>query len=93
MKINKDFVVKEMNDGNGKKTHYAIAIGKTAAKFKGMIKLNDTAYEVWRFVEQGLSEDEIIERLFDEYDAGKGVIEENVRSTIETFRSVNAVID
>ena len=93
MKINKDFVVKEMNDGNGKKTHYAIAIGKTAANFKGMIKLNDTAFEVWRLIEQGLSQDEIIEKMFDEYDVEKTVIVENVKSTIETFRSVTAVID
>lgn len=93
MKINKDFVVREMNDGNGKKTHYAIAIGKTAVKFKGMIKLNDTAYEVWRYVEQGLGENEIIEKMLDEYEAEKGVIEDNVKSTIETFRSVGAVTD
>lgn len=93
MKINKDFVVRDMKDGNGTAAHYAIAVGKTAAKFKGMVKLNDTALEVWRYVEQGLDEEKIIAAMKENYDAEDGVIEENVKATIQTLRGVNAIID
>ena len=93
MKINKNFVIREMNESDGKKSYYAIAVGKAAKDFRGMVKLNETSHEVYEYVKSGLSEDEIVQKMLEVYDADKEVIEKSVKSTIETLKSVNAIID
>ena len=93
MKINKNFVVRAIGETDGKKSYYAIAVGKAAKDFKGMVKLNETAYEVYEYVKAGLTEEEIVEKMFSIYDAERSVIEENVKTTLATLKSVNAVID
>ena len=92
MKINKNFVVRAIGETDGKKSYYAIA-GKAAKDFKGMVKLNETAHEVYEYVKAGLTEEEIVEKMFSIYDAERSVIEENVKTTLATLKSVNAVID
>ena len=93
MKVNKNFVVRAMGETDGKKAYYAIAVGKAAKDFKGMVKLNETAHEVYEYVKAGLTEEEIVEKMFSIYDADKSVIEENVKNTLATLKSVNAIID
>ena len=53
MKLNKDFILKDMKGADGEITYYAIAVGKTAKNFKGMVKLNDSAAFMWNSIKQG----------------------------------------
>ena len=50
MKLNEDFILKEMKGLDGKSTYYAIAVGKTAKNFNGMVKLNETAAFIWNSI-------------------------------------------
>ena len=47
MRINRDFIVREIASENGEKTYYAVATGKAAKDFHGMLKLNRTAAFIW----------------------------------------------
>ena len=48
---------------------------------------------MYEYVKEGLTEEEIVEKMFSIYDAERSVIEENVKTTLATLKSVNAVID
>ena len=45
-----------------------IAIGERAKTFQGMVKMNETAKDIWNWVKEGLTEEEIAKRLAQEYD-------------------------
>ncbi|MDY5372210.1 MAG: PqqD family protein [Eggerthellaceae bacterium] len=63
MKIKDGFVIRRVGD-----SFVAVATGKAAESFKGMIKLNDTAALVWEDLQQGLPLDEVVAHLCDEYE-------------------------
>ena len=45
-----------------------VPIGENSKKFNGMIKLNKTGTDIWNGVADGLSEEEIAEKLMEKYD-------------------------
>lgn len=75
MKINKDFVLRKV--GNEK-----IALSYSA-NFNGMLKLNDTAVELWDFFQENHSREEAIDYLLSIFDAERDVIEHGVDKFIE----------
>lgn len=44
-----------------------VATGELAGKFNGMIKLNETSADIWRWIDEGLSREELINRYADTY--------------------------
>lgn len=93
MKLNKDFILKEMKDADGSVKNYAIAVGKTAKNFKGMIKLNETAAFIWNKIKDGANEGEIVAALCDEYDVDEIQASVDVANILKNLREINAVID
>ena len=43
------------------------ATGKASEDFHGMVKLNGTAADIWRWLEGGLAEEEIVSRMTEKY--------------------------
>ncbi len=73
MKIADGFVIREIMG-----QAVAVPTGQASESFSGMIKLNETGKEVWNGVAEGLSEEEIVERIVEKYevsaeDAKQGV--------------------
>lgn len=93
MKINSDFLLKEMKDASGESTYYAIAVGKTAEKFKGMVKLNETAAFIWNKVAEGLSEGEILNEIVNTYSVESSVAESDLKKILSELKGVNAIIE
>lgn len=93
MKINKDFLLKEMKDANGDSTYYAIAVGKTAAKFKGMVKLNETAAFIWQKISEGLDKSEVLKELVKTYDVAEETAAADLEKIIAELKNVSAIID
>ena len=48
--------------------YIAVPVGDTAEKFRGIVRLNATALDIWQGLEQGKSEDEIAQMLVDTYE-------------------------
>lgn len=63
MKIKDGFVIRRVGG-----SFVAVATGKAAESFNGMIKLNETAALVWEDLQQGLPLEEVVAHLCDEYD-------------------------
>ena len=67
MKIKEGFVLREVM-GN----YVVVAIGEASRNFRGMIKLNATAADIWNCISRGMDEAGIYDALFDKYEVGPG---------------------
>ena len=63
LKIKDGFVIRRVGD-----SFVAVATGKAAESFKGMITLNSTAALLWADMQNGLPLDEMVAHLCDEYE-------------------------
>ena len=48
--------------------YIAVPVGAAAEKFHGIVRLNASALDIWKGLEQGKSEDEIAQALADTYE-------------------------
>lgn len=63
MQIKEGFIIRRVGD-----SFVAVATGKAAESFKGMITLNSTAALLWADMQNGLPLDEMVAHLCDEYE-------------------------
>lgn len=77
MKIKKGFVMRRVM-GN----YVVVAVGEASKKFRGMIKLNETAAEVWKGIDKGLSKLEICDAICEEYEVERDVVERDVEKVV-----------
>lgn len=68
MKFNGNFVLKKIGDA-----YYAVPLGSISKEINGMIKLNDTAAFIWQKIEDGSSEEEIIDSLSSKFNTAKEI--------------------
>ena len=92
MRINRDFIVREIASENGEKTYYAVAAGNAAKDFHGMLKLNRTAAFIWEGLNEGLSPELVAKKLSVVYDVSEEEAAGDVKKTIEELSSVGAVL-
>lgn len=86
MKLKKDIVL-----GNIDGQSFAIATGKLAKKFKGIINNNDTAAFIFELLKTEQTEDSLVKALADKYDATPEVIRADVKEFIETIKNLGIV--
>jgi hypothetical protein len=82
LKIKEGFVLREVM-GN----YVVVAIGEASRNFRGMIKLNATAADIWNCISKGMDEAGIYDALFDKYEVDGEVLRADIRSTVETLRA------
>lgn len=80
MKIKKGYVIRKVMGNN-----VVIATGEASRNFHGMVKLNDTAAEIWGYLAENLSEEEICARMLEKYDVAPETLRADVRTTLETL--------
>ena len=80
MKIKEGFVVRKVMGNN-----VVIATGAQSKKFHGMVKLNDTATEIWNYISEGLETDAIYEKMLEKYDVDESLLRADVKKTIKTL--------
>ena len=74
MKIKEGFVLRTVMNN-----YVVVAVGEASKSFRGMIKLNSTAADIWQFVENGLSEAEICDALLEKYEVECERLESDVK--------------
>ena len=80
MKIKEGYVIRQVM-GN----YVVIATGEESRNFHGMVKLNNTAAEIWEQIAKGLSEDDIVKAMLESYDIDEETLRQDVKKTIETL--------
>ncbi len=77
MKLKYKFVVQEVSDG-----FVAVVVGADASKFNGIIRMNKTSAFVFEQLQEGATEDEIVARMMDKYDAEEKVMRKDVKDFV-----------
>ena len=78
MKIKEGYVIRQVM-GN----YVVIATGEESRNFHGMVKLNDTAANIWNYIAEGKGEDEIVAAMLEEYEVDEAKLRDDVKKTIE----------
>jgi len=63
-----------------------IATGELASRFNGMIKLNSTSADIWRWIDGGLEREAVIARFMQTYDVDEATAARDVDATIANMR-------
>lgn len=81
MKIAKKFILREvMGD------YVAVAVGKDAKDFHGMITLNETGAFLWNALKEETTEAELVEKMLEEYDVSKDVAKKDVERFVQLMK-------
>ena len=89
MKLNSDFLIHDT--GNGE---MLIPVGEETKRFHGVIKLNETGSLIVHLLENdNLSMEELLNRLYEQYDGDKAVISQTVTAFINKLKEINAITD
>ena len=82
MKIRQGFVLREVMGET-----MAVATGEASRTFHGMIKLNATATQLWKWLQEDITETALVERLCAEYDVDEETAAKHVGAFVSKLRT------
>lgn len=85
----KDGIVTNSIDGES----FAIATGKAAKDFNGLIKNNPTAAFIFELLKKEQTEDSIVNAMLDKYEVDEETVRKDVRTLLELLKSKNLIED
>lgn len=85
----KDGIVTNSIDGES----FAIATGKAAKNFNGLIKNNPTAAFIFELLKTEQTEDSIVGAMLDKYEVDEKTVRKDVRALLELLKSKNLIED
>lgn len=87
MKLKDDYIIY-----NASETELiAVATGDEADNFNGLLRANKTAGAIMEYLREELSEDELVSRMAERFDADENEIREDVNEILNILRSVGAL--
>ena len=84
MRLKSDFITQDIDD-----TQFLVPVGAEA--FSGIVRSNKTAALIVDLLKEDTTEEEIIDALYAEYDAPRETIVADVKSVLDTLRSIRAL--
>lgn len=78
MRMKEGFVLREIAG-----QAMVIATGEASKGFHGMVKLNGTGREIWQGLTEGLSEEEIVEKMVGKYEVDAAKAAEDIRQLLD----------
>ncbi len=88
MKPKDGFLLREV-DG----TSIVVATGDAATEFSGLITLNQTGTLLWRCLEQGATEDEMVAKLLEEYEIDEDCARRDVKAFVTRAKDAGLLED
>lgn len=85
MRLNDDYIVHE-TDGQQ-------VLIDTAGTFSGLVRNNKTAAFIVECLTKETTLDNIVDKIYEKYDAPKDVIKNDVISVIDKLRTIGAIIE
>ena len=68
-----------------------VPMGDTALSLNGMIILNGVSKVIWEALEPGATQEELLQRILDEFDVSQKTAEEDLASFLEDLRKQNLI--
>ena len=88
MRIKKGFVLREVAG-----QVMVIATGEASKDFHGMIKLNQTGKVIWLGLQDGLTEDKIVERLQEQFEVDCEKAKEDTRAFVQKMEEMGFLVN
>lgn len=88
MKIREGFVVRRVMG-----QAMAIALGEASRTFNGMVKLNDTAADLWDWMSEDTTEEVLTTRLQEAYEIDEATAKESVHAFVESLRKEGLLVE
>lgn len=83
MKKKLDFVLREIAGDL-----LLVPTGKTALDLNGMLTLNEVGGEIWKMLDEVETEEEIVDRLLEDYDVEREELQQDVREFLDKLREL-----
>lgn len=78
MKVREDFILRKISD-----SYVVVPVGDAVVDFSGMVNLNESGALLFKELQKGAEEEDLVKALLDEYD----VTEEIARADVKKFIS------
>lgn len=88
MKIKEGYILREVAGSN-----IVVPIGNAQVSFNGIMTLNDVGTFIWKKLEKGADNDEILNAILDEYDVERDRAQWDLNLYIEKLRSKDLIED
>ena len=86
MEVKKSFAIRQIAD-----EFLLVPTGKSAIDLNGMITLNEVAADIWKMIPEIESEEQIVERLLELYDAQESEVRTDVSEFMTRLRTLGIV--
>lgn len=86
MKIKADLVLREIAGD-----WVLVPTGETVVKYNGLFSLTETGARIWELIPECGSEEEIADRLFEEFDCEREVLARDVKDFLEKLREMDFI--
>lgn len=87
MKLKEDYVIYE----SGEEESIAVATGESATVFNGLLRANKTAAFIMECLGEETTEEEIVSRMLERFDADEQNVRSDVREILDVLRSAAAI--
>ena len=86
MKIKEGFILRKVG------IQYVVAAtGKASENFNGMMRLNESGAFAFRLLQEGISEEALVQRIVAEYDVGEEAARRDVENFLAALDEANAL--
>jgi hypothetical protein len=84
MRLNKDFIYRKVGSDS-------VLVPVGSSSFSGMVKGNATTGELIECLKEDMTEEQMIERLLEKYDAPREIIAADVANVLNKLRQIGAI--
>lgn len=84
MKIKSGFVLKEIAG-----SFIVVSVGERVKEFNGVITLNETGVLLWKKLESGATEEELVKAILSEYDVDEATAKADVSGFVNKLKEAN----
>ncbi len=86
MKIKSGLILREVADN-----YIVVAVGERVKDFNGLINLNSTGAFLWKLLEQGAEEEELVAKLLEEYEIDEETAKKDVSAFVAKVKEAKLV--
>ena len=86
MKIKKKFLLREVMGEN-----ILVPVGDSDTTFNGIASLNEIGVFIWQNIESAKDEDELLQRILDEYEVDKDVAKADLDEFLGKLKAVDII--
>lgn len=88
MKVSKDFIMREIAG-----EHILVPVGSAAAKFNGLITMNEVGKFVLELLEEERTVQELVEKITKDYDVTPKTALADVEAFLQQLREIGALVE